>query len=179
MRLSLEGIGAVLQREDEFTVIRSVVPGGPAAPAGQVEVGERVSGVGQGSKGPIVDVVGWRIDDVVEKIKGPKGTQVRLDIIPPQAGLDSKPNELQLTRARIRLEEQAAKSKVIDLPAADGAPAHRIGVIELPTFYQDFEGRRRNPNDFNSATRDVARLLTQFKAQGIDGLHRYSPSSLL
>jgi carboxyl-terminal processing protease len=116
------------------------------------------------------DVVGWRIDDVVEKIKGPKGTQVRLDIIPPQAGLDSKPNLLQLTRARIRLEEQAAKSKVIDLPAAGGEPARRIGVIELPAFYQDFEGRRDQNGDYASATRDVKKLLAGFKSQGIDGV---------
>jgi carboxyl-terminal processing protease len=115
-------------------------------------------------------VVGWRIDDVVDKIKGPKGTQVRLDIIPPQVGLDSNPNLLTLTRARIRLEEQAAKSKVIDLPAANDEPARRIGVVELPAFYQDFEGRRDQNGDYASATRDVRKLLAQFKAQGIDGV---------
>ena len=153
-----------------MVVIREIIPGGPADMNGKLKAGDRIVAVGQGRSGPMEDVVGWRIDDVVEKIKGPKGTQVRLDIIPPQAGLDSKPNELQLTRARIRLEEQAAKSKVIDLPAADGAPAHRIGVIELPAFYQDFEGRRGQNGDYASATRDVARLLAGFKSDGIDGV---------
>jgi carboxyl-terminal processing protease len=135
-----------------------------------LQPGDRIVGVGQGKSGPMEDVVGWRIDDVVEKIKGPKGTQVRLDIIPPQAGLDSKPNLLTLTRARIRLEEQAAKSKLIDLPAANGEPARRIGVIDLPAFYQDFERRRDENGDYASATRDVKKLLAQFKAQGVDGV---------
>jgi carboxyl-terminal processing protease len=170
MSLSLEGIGAVLQKQDDVVVVREIVPGGPAAMSKALQPGDRIVGVGQGKSGPVEDVVGWRIDDVVEKIKGPKGTQVRLDIIPPQAGLDSKPNELLLTRARIRLEEQAAKSKIIDLPAADGVPAHRIGVVELPAFYQDFEGRRDQNGDYASATRDVAKLLARFKAGGVDGV---------
>jgi carboxyl-terminal processing protease len=170
MSLSLEGIGAVLQKQDDVVVVREIVPGGPAALSKKLQPGDRIVAVGQGKAGPMEDVVGWRIDDVVEKIKGPKGTQVRLDIIPPQAGLDSKPNLLQLTRARIRLEEQAAKSKVIDLPAAGGEPARRIGVIELPAFYQDFEGRRDQNGDYASATRDVKKLLAGFKSQGIDGV---------
>ena len=170
MSLSLEGIGAVLQKQDDVVVVREIVPGGPAALSKKLQPGDRIVAVGQGSSGPMEDVVGWRIDDVVEKIKGAKGTQVRLDIIPPQAGLDSKPNLLQLTCARIRLEEQAAKSKLIDLPAAGGVPAHRIGVIELPAFYQDFEGRRDQNGDYASATRDVARLLAQFKTENVDGV---------
>ena len=170
MSLSLEGIGAVLQKQDDVVVVREIVPGGPAALSKKLQPGDRIVAVGQGSSGPMEDVIGWRIDDVVEKIKGAKGTQVRLDIIPPQAGLDSKPNLLQLTRARIRLEEQAAKSKLIDLPAAGGVPAHRIGVIELPAFYQDFEGRRDQNGDYASATRDVARLLAQFKTENVDGV---------
>jgi carboxyl-terminal processing protease len=170
MSLSLEGIGAVLQKQDDVVVVREIVPGGPAAMSKVLQPGDRIVGVGQGKGGPMEDVVGWRIDDVVEKIKGPKGTQVRLDIIPPQAGLDSKPNLLTLTRARIRLEEQAAKSKLIDLPAANGEPARRIGVIDLPAFYQDFERRRDENGDYASATRDVKKLLAQFKAQGVDGV---------
>jgi len=170
MSLSLEGIGAQLQKQDDVVVIRELIAGGPAATSGKFTPGDRIVGVGQGANGQMEDVIGWRIDDVVEKIKGPKGTQVRLDVIPAAMGMDGKPNRIVLTRARIRLEEQAAKSEILKLPAADGAPERRIGVIKLPAFYQDFEGRRKNSDDYASATRDVARLLKQFKAEGIDGV---------
>lgn len=170
MSLSLEGIGAVLQKQDDVVVIREIVPGGPADLSDKLDPGDRVVGVGQGKDGQLEDVIGWRIDDVVEKIKGPKGTQVRLDVVPAEAMLDSKPVRIVITRAKVRLEEQAAKSKVIDIPAGGDAPARRIGVIELPAFYQDFEGRRNNSGDYASATRDAARLLEQFKAQKLDGV---------
>ncbi len=170
MSLSLEGIGAVLQKQDDVVVIREIVPGGPADLSDKLTPGDRVVAVGQGANGVMEDVVGWRIDDVVEKIKGAKGTQVRLDLIPAEAGLDSKPNRIVLTRAKIRLEEQAAKAKTLTIPAANDAPATRIGVIELPGFYQDFEGRRSNSNDYVSATRDVSRLLKQFREQKVDGV---------
>lgn len=170
MSLSLEGIGAVLQKQDDVVVIREIVPGGPAALSNKFKPGDRIVAVGQGGSGAMEDVIGWRIDDVVEKIKGPKGTQVRLDVVPAEAVLDSKPNRIVLTRARIRLEEQAAKSELITIPAAGDAPARRIGVIKLPAFYQDFEGRRSNNGDYASATRDAARLLAQFRAQKVDGV---------
>ncbi|MGN7726789.1 carboxy terminal-processing peptidase [Luteimonas sp. 22616] len=170
MSLSLEGIGAQLQKQDDVVVIRELIAGGPAATSGKFTPGDRIVGVGQGANGQMEDVIGWRIDDVVEKIKGPKGTQVRLDVIPAAMGMDGKPNRILLTRAKIRLEEQAAKSEILKLPAADGAPERRIGVIKLPAFYQDFEGRRKNSDDYASATRDVARLLKQFKVEGIDGV---------
>ena len=170
MSLSLEGIGAVLQKQDDVVVIREIVPGGPAARSNKLVPGDRVVAVGQGSSGAMEDVVGWRIDDVVDKIKGPKDTQVRLDIIPPEAGLDSKPVRIVLTRDKVRLSEDAAKADVISVPGANGAPAKRIGVIKLPGFYQDFEARRSNDGDYASATRDVARLLAQLKAQKVDGV---------
>ena len=170
MSLSLEGIGAVLQKQDDVTVIREIVPGGPADLSDKLDPGDRIVGVGQGGSGQMEDVIGWRIDDVVEKIKGPKGTQVRLDVVPAEAMLDSKPVRLTITRAKVRLEEQAAKSKVIDIPASGDMPARRIGVVELPAFYQDFEGRRNQNGDYASATRDVARLLEQFKQQKLDGV---------
>ena len=170
MSLSLEGIGAQLQKQDDVVVIREVLPGGPAIKSGQLEAGDRIVGVGQGDSGPMEDVVGWRIDDVVEKIKGPKGTKVRLDIIPPEAGMDSKPRRVVLVRDRIRLTEQAAKSKILEVPARGDLPARRIGVIELPGFYQDFAGRRSNKADYVSATRDVARLLAQFRERKVDGV---------
>ncbi|GGD33487.1 carboxy terminal-processing peptidase [Pseudoxanthomonas indica] len=170
MSLSLEGIGAVLQRQDDLVVIREIVPGGPADLSGKLKVGDRIVAVGQGKSGPLTDVIGWRIDDVVAQIRGKKDTQVRLEYIPAETGIDGKHVQVTITRQKVKLEEQAAKSETINLPALNGEPARRIGVIKLPAFYQDFEGRRRNPNDFTSATRDVGRLLTQFKTDDVDGV---------
>ncbi|GAA3934749.1 carboxy terminal-processing peptidase [Luteimonas lutimaris] len=170
MSLSLEGIGAQLQKQDDVVVIRELIAGGPAATSGKFTPGDRIVGVGQGKSGPMEDVIGWRIDDVVEKIKGPKGTDVRLDVIPAALGMDGEPNRITLTRAKIRLEEQAAKGEVLKLPAHDSVPERRIGVIKLPAFYQDFEGRRKHSDDYASATRDVAKLLKQFRGEGVDGV---------
>ena len=164
MRLSLEGIGAVLQRQEEFVVIRTVVPGGPASAGGKLKVGDRVVAVGQGSSGPMTDVVGWRIDDVVALIRGKKGTQVRLDVLPAEAGADAKPTPIAIVRDKVKLEEQAAQKRVIDI---DG---RRIGVIELPTFYLDFDAKRRGEKDARSATVDVARLLRELRAEKVDGV---------
>jgi len=170
MSLSLEGIGAVLQKQDDVVAIREIVPGGPAGNSNKLKPGDRVVAVGQGESGAMEDVVGWRIDDVVAKIRGAKGTRVRLDVIPAEAGLDSKPNRVVLVRDKVRLEDQAAKSDLIELPAASGRPAQRIGVIKLPGFYQDFEGRRLNKGDYASATRDVAKLLEKLRGEHVDGV---------
>jgi len=171
MSLSLEGIGAQLQKQDDVVVIREVIAGGPAAISNRFKPGDRIVGVGQGTNGPMEDVIGWRIDDVVEKIKGPKDTQVRLDVIPAEATLDSEPVRITLTRARVRLEEQAAKAETLTLPAdTEGGREKQIGVIKLPAFYQDFEGRRNRDGEYASATRDVARLLEEFKAKQVDGV---------
>lgn len=171
MSLSLEGIGAQLQKQDDVVVIREVIAGGPAAISNRFKPGDRIVGVGQGTNGPMEDVIGWRIDDVVDKIKGPKDTQVRLDVIPAEATLDSEPVRITLTRARVRLEEQAAKAETLTLPAdTEGGREKQIGVIKLPAFYQDFEGRRNRDGEYASATRDVARLLEEFKTQKVDGV---------
>ena len=170
MSLSLEGIGAQLQRQDDMVVIREIIPGGPADLNGTLKPGDRIVGVGQGRSGPITDVVGWRIDDVVAQIRGKKDTQVRLEYLPAETGVDGEHKQVTITRQKVRLEEQAAKAETIQIPAAGGAPAKRIGVIKLPAFYQDFEGRRRDPNDYTSATRDIAKLLEGFKQQRIDGV---------
>ena len=170
MSLSLEGIGAQLQKQDDVVVIRELIVGGPAAASNKFTPGDRIVGVGQGTSGAMEDVVGWRIDDVVEKIKGPAGSQVRLDVVPVEAVLDSEPVRITLTRAKVRLEEQAAKSKVIEIPADALGDGKRIGVIELPAFYQDFEGRRSRNGDYASATRDVARILGEFRSQDLDGV---------
>ena len=170
MSLSLEGIGAQLQRQDDVIVIREIIPGGPAALDGTLQPGDRIVGVGQGRDGAVEDVVGWRIDDVVAKIRGKPNTQVKLEFIPAAEGINGKHRFVVLDRAKVRLSEQAAKGETLTLPAADGQGERRIGVIKLPAFYQDFEGRRRNAADYASATRDVARLLGEFKAAGIDGV---------
>ncbi|KAF1691756.1 carboxy terminal-processing peptidase [Pseudoxanthomonas koreensis] len=170
MSLSLEGIGAQLQRQDDFIIIREIIPGGPAALDGTLKAGDRIVGVGQGRNGALEDVIGWRIDDVVAKIRGSKGTPVKLEYIPAEGGIDGEHRTVTLVRQRVELAEQAAKSKTYTIPAQDGMPARVIGVIELPTFYQDFEGRRRNGDDYTSATRDVARLLGEFKQKGVDGV---------
>ncbi len=168
MRLSLEGIGAVLMREDEFTVVRSIVKGGPASLQGQLKVGDRISAVGQGDDGPMQDVIGWRVDDVVDLIRGPKGTTVTLDVLPADAPLDAKPVHIAIKRDTVKLEQQAAKKTIIDL--RDGEATRRIGVIVLPAFYHDFEGQRRGDPDYRSSTRDVARLIGELKAEGVKGI---------
>lgn len=170
MSNSLEGIGAVLFRQDDVVVVREVVPGGPAARSGRLKPGDRIVGVGQGTSGEMKDVIGWRIDDVVALIRGTPDTLVRLDVVAAEAPLDSKPQTLQLTRAKVRLEDQRAKAETIVVPAGSDAPARRIGVIKLPGFYQDFEARRRNDANYASATRDVARMLGEFRAQKVDGV---------
>jgi carboxyl-terminal processing protease len=168
MKLSLEGIGAVLQRQDEYTAIREIIPGGPAAISGKLKAGDRVVGVGQGESGPITDVIGWRLDDVVDKIRGAKGTVVRVEILPESAGPDGKHEILTLTRNKVSVEEQAAKKSIIDIK--NGDTTRRIGVISLPTFYQDFDARRRGDANYKSATRDVERLLGELRGEKIDGV---------
>ena len=163
MRLSLEGIGAVLQRQDEFVVIRTLVPGGPAVSSGKLKVGDRVTAVGQ-ETGPMTDVVGWPIDDVVDKIRGKKGTRVRLDVLPADAGVDGQHQIVTLVRDTVKLEEQAASKSIIT------SGNKRIGVVTLPGFYIDFEAARRGDADYRSATRDVARLLAELKVAKVDGV---------
>ena len=168
MKLSLEGIGAVLQRDEDYTAIREIVPGGPAALSGKLKVGDRIVGVGQGEHGPMVDVVGWRLDDVVDKIRGAKDTVVRLEVLPADAGPDGKHEQLALVRKKVSIEEQAAKKSIIEVKS--GERTRRIGVISLPTFYQDFDARRRGDRNYKSATRDVEKLLGELKADKVDGV---------
>jgi carboxyl-terminal processing protease len=168
MKLSLEGIGAVLQRDDDYTAIREIVPGGPAALSSKLKVGDRILSVGQGEGGSLTDVIGWRLDDVVDKIRGAKDTTVRLEVLPADAGPDGKHFTIALVRKKVSIEEQAAKSSVIDVK--DGEVSRKIGVISLPTFYQDFDARRRGDKEYKSATRDVARILAELKKQNVDGV---------
>ena len=167
MRLSLVGIGAVLQERDEYITIRELVAGGPAAKSGKLAVGDRIVGVGQ-ADGSVSDVVGSRVDEVVKLIRGTKDTKVLLDILPAESGPDGKHKLISLVRDKIKLEEQAAKKSVIKV--SEGAVQHKVGVITLPTFYEDFEGRRRGDKEFRSASRDVVRLIDELKKEKVDGL---------
>ncbi|WP_329741526.1 carboxy terminal-processing peptidase [Dyella sp. A6] len=168
MKLSLEGIGAVLQARDDYTQIRELVPGGPAIKSGKIHVGDRIVAVGQGESGPMVDVIGWRLDDVVNLIRGKKNTVVRLEIIPASTGLDGKHVLVTMVRKKVTIAEQAAKKKVITI--TDGGVTRKIGVIVLPAFYSDFAARMRGDKNFKSATRDVAKLIGELKAEGVQGI---------
>jgi carboxyl-terminal processing protease len=168
MKLSLVGIGAVLTEKDDYTTIRELVPGGPAILSRQLSVGDRILGVAQGESGVLTDVVGWRLDDVVALIRGAADSVVQLDVLPADAGPDGKSKAVSLIRKKISLEEQAAKKSILSV--VDGQTTRRIGVIALPTFYQDFDARTRGAADFKSATRDVARLLDELKKEKVDSL---------
>jgi carboxyl-terminal processing protease len=168
MKLSLIGIGAVLEERDEYTTIRELVPGGPAALSGKLNVGDRIVGVGQGEHGAVTEVLGWRLDDTVAIIRGANDSTVVLDILPADAGPDGKHKSISLIRKKISLEQQAAKDSIIEVK--DGNTTRHIGVISLPTFYQDFAARQKGDPDFKSATRDVSRLLAQLKKDKVDSV---------
>lgn len=168
MRLSLVGIGAELNDKDEYTTIKELLAGGPAALSGKLKAGDRIVGVGQGENGPITDIMGWRIDDAVALIRGAEDSVVRLDVLPAEAGADGKHKLISLVRKKITLEKQAAKKAIIEVK--DGGVIRRIGVISLPEFYQDFAARQNGDKNFKSATRDVSRLLTELKKDKVDGV---------
>ena len=170
MKLSLEGIGALLGRESEYTTISSIVPGGPASLDGRLKTGDRITAVGQGREGKMVDVVGWRVDDVVELIRGPKDTVVRLDVLSADVSVSSPTHQIDIVRNEVKLEEQAAKSSIIEVPVEGSDQVVKIGVIDLPVFYLDFNGRAENIPDYRSSTRDVRRLIGELQEQGITGL---------
>lgn len=167
MSLSLEGIGAVLQNENDLTLVREVVPGGPADLSGKLHADDRIVGIGQDRDGPLVDVIGWRLDDVVDLIRGPKDSTVRLEILPKGVALGGPTSTIAIVRNTIKLEEQAAKSEVLEV-GQDGA--RRIGVVTVPTFYMDFEARSAGDRNYRSTTRDVRKLIDALVADGMDGL---------
>ena len=168
MRLSLEGIGAVLQNEDEYVKVVRVVPAGPADKQSDLKAAELIIAVGQGKAGPMTDVIGWRLDDVVDLVRGKKGTVVRLDVI-PAAGRADEARRLTITRNEVQLEEQAAQSKIIEINDLSSTP-RKIGVIDIPAFYLDFDAYRKGDPDFRSTTRDVAKLVDELNEAGVDGL---------
>jgi carboxyl-terminal processing protease len=167
MRLSLEGIGAALRSKNEYTMVQRIIKGGPADISGQLKAKDKIIGVAQ-DQGEMVDVIGWRLQDVVELIRGPKDSVVRLLLQPHRTGIDGPSKEITLVRDKIKLEEQAAKSSVIEVPAGQGKL--KIGVIDLPTFYLDFDARSRGDANYKSTTRDVKKIITDLKRQSVDGI---------
>ncbi|XUO89228.1 carboxy terminal-processing peptidase [Halomonas sp. KM072] len=167
MSLSLEGIGALLQADGEYVKVSSLVPGGPADRAGVLEPADRIIAVGQ-EDGEMVNVVGMRLDNVVDLIRGPKGSVVRLDVVPAQAVDMTRSQIVEITRDTVSLEDQAAKGEVIEV-MRDGEP-HRIGVITVPTFYVDFDAWQAGEEEYRSTTRDVAREIDNLKKEGVEGI---------
>ncbi|GAB5449789.1 MAG: carboxy terminal-processing peptidase [Halioglobus sp.] len=168
MRLSLEGIGAVLQTEDEYTKVARLVPAGPADKQGELRPSDRIIAVGQGEEGELEDVIGWRLDEVVELIRGPKDSIVRLKVIPAKAKFPDERKVVRIVRNKVKLEEQSAQKKILEIPAGDDTI--RVGVIDIPAFYIDFEAMRRGDETYKSTTRDVKKLLQELQDEGVAGI---------
>ncbi|MDG1387866.1 MAG: carboxy terminal-processing peptidase [Halioglobus sp.] len=168
MSLSLEGIGAVLQAEDEYTKVARLVPKGPADKQGDLEPSDKIVGVGQGDEGDIEDVIGWRLDEVVQLIRGPKDSTVRLQVIPGKSKSTDERKTITIVRNEVKLEEQSAQKEILEIP--NGDDTIKVGVIDIPAFYIDFEAMRRGDKDYKSTTRDVKKLLQELQDEGVDGL---------
>ena len=167
MSLSLEGIGAVLQNESEFTQIVRLVPAGPAEKTGQLKASDRIIGVGQGKDGEIEDIIGWRLDDVVQLIRGPKDTVVRLEV--KSSDREDAPSRIvSIVRNKVKLEEQSAQKRVIEIEHLNRT--FRLGVIEIPAFYIDFAALQRGDADYKSTSRDVLKLLKELQQEEVDAL---------
>lgn len=168
MSLSLEGIGAKLQTENDYTKVAEIIVGGPADKSDLIHVNDKITAVGQGDDGPLVDVIGWRIDEVVKLIKGPKGTKVRLQIIPSETGVAGPTKVITIVRDKIKLEDQRAKKDVKHVQK--NGKNLKLGVITLPSFYMDFDAYQKGDPNYTSTTRDVQRLIKELQAEKIDGL---------
>ncbi|SEI59239.1 carboxyl-terminal processing protease [Allopseudospirillum japonicum] len=168
MKLSLDGIGAILKSEDEYTKIVSLVPGGPAEKSGLLKPTDKIIGVGQGVDGEIVNVIGWRLDEVVELIRGPRDTLVRLEILPAKSLDTSVSKIINIRRNTVKLEDQAAQKSMLEI-MRDGQTYH-VGIIEIPAFYVDFEAWRQGKSDYRSTTRDVLNLIRELQQEGMDAL---------
>lgn len=169
MSLSLEGIGAVLQADNEFTKVVRLITGGPAEKQGQLGPADRIVGVAQGTDGELINVVGWRLDEVVDLIRGPKHSVVRLEVIPSESKVDTDTKEISIVRDKVKLEDQASKSHLLEIERE--GEQNRIGVIQIPTFYADFKAIQRGDKDYRSTTRDVLKLMNEMREEGeLDGL---------
>ncbi len=167
MSLQLQGIGAVLTTEDEYTEVVQIVAGGPADLAGDLQPKDRITGIAQ-DDGEFVDVIGWRVDDVVQLIRGEKDTVVRLNVIPRNAENDFERKIISITRDTVQLEDESAKKEIVEIQR-DGE-TYKIGIIELPTFYVDFAALQNRDPNYRSSTRDVRRLLEELKEEEVDAL---------
>ena len=168
MSLSLEGIGAVLQMEDDYTKVARLVAKGPADKQGDLHPSDRIVAVGQGEDGELEDVIGWRLDEVVELIRGPKDSIVRLEVIPAKAKSTDQRKVITIVRNKVKLEEQSAQKKVLEIP--DGDKIIKVGVIDIPAFYIDFDAMRRGDKQYKSTTRDVKKLLQELQDEGVEGI---------
>ncbi|MEM7054370.1 MAG: carboxy terminal-processing peptidase, partial [Pseudomonadota bacterium] len=168
MKLSLDGIGALLGADGEYVAVQSIVPGGPADMDGRLQPGDRIIGVGQGTGSEVTDVVGWRLDDVVDKIRGERETIVRLQLLPAKASAKGAMETIELVRNEVKLEEQAAQAHVEEVEV--NGVMRRMGIIQVPVFYVDFRGRARNEPNYRSSTRDVRRLIQEMRQQGVEGI---------
>jgi carboxyl-terminal processing protease len=168
MSLSYEGIGASLQLTDDYVTVIDVIAGGPAAVSGKLSANDRITAVGEGKTGELVDVIGWRLDDVVQKIRGPGGTLVRLQLLPAGAAPGSAQKVVDFTRNRVSLEAQASH-KAMRTVARNGRDV-KVGVITVPSFYQDYDASRAGAKDFRSTTRDVQRLISELRKDGAEVL---------
>lgn len=168
LSLSLQGIGAQLTTEEEYTKVAELIKGGPAERGSDLQAGDRIIAIGQGVDGELQDVVGMRLDDVVAQIRGEKGTVVRLNVIPVDAVSESNATVVSITRDTVKLEDQSAKKEVIEL--SYNGDMYKIGIIDLPTFYFDFEAASRGDADYKSSTRDVHALLDELKEEGVDAV---------
>jgi carboxyl-terminal processing protease len=168
MSLNYEGIGASLQLVDEYVTIMNVIEGGPAAIAGTLNANDRITSVGQGHDGSFTDVIGWRLDDVVQLIRGKAGTTVRLQVLPPGAAPGSKEKVLEFTRNKVTLEGQAAHKEVKNVTR--NGKALKVGVITVPGFYQDIAAQNAGDQNYRSTTRDVLKLIKELQGENIDGL---------
>lgn len=167
MSLSYFGIGASLQTDDDYVLVVNIIPGGPAAIDGELQPKDRITAVAQGDD-ELVDVIGWRLDDVVQLIRGPAESVVRLQIM-PEGALPGAPEKIIiLTRNQVKLEEQAAKSEIVIVPR-DGRD-WSIGVIDVPSFYRDYRALSNGDKNYTSTAKDVKRLIGELEEQGIDGL---------
>ncbi|MFM1566499.1 MAG: carboxy terminal-processing peptidase [SAR86 cluster bacterium] len=168
MSLSLEGIGALLSNDGLYTTIASLVPGGPAEKSNKLKPNDRIVGVAQETEDVITDVIGWRIDDVVQLIRGPKNTEVKLEVIPATSLDETQTKIITLTRNFVKLEDQAAQKRIINIKKSDSE--YKLGVVELPAFYMDFDAYQRREYDFRSSSKDVKDLIRGMKNNDIDGL---------
>ncbi|WP_323754513.1 carboxy terminal-processing peptidase [Marinobacter sp.] len=167
MSLSLEGIGAVLQSDNEYTKVVRLVPGGPASKQGQLQPADRIVSVTQEDEKP-VNVIGWRLDEVVDLIRGPRNSIVTLEVIPANASDETITRSIAISRDEVKLEEQSASKDIIQLDRSGAT--YNIGVITIPTFYADFQAMQAGDPNYKSTTRDVRKLIDELKQDGVDGI---------